>query len=420
MARTTPFHPRTAARCRSFLWKEWNGFAAVRAYDSHSEEEYFAIRHRVGLIDVSPLCKYDVSGPHAATLLSRVFSRDVEKLGERRVVYGVLVDPRGKVLDDGTCAHLEGGTFRLCTSERWAWWLERNARGLDVTIEDTTDRYAALALQGPRAREVLGPLLEVDGAGGARTGFDLGQMPFFRVRRLRIAGKLGWVARTGYTGDLGYELFVDAADALPVWDAVAESGTAHGLTPFGLDALDVARIEAGFILQGVDYFSSRAAMIEPRRSTPDEIGLGGTVDLERATPLLGQDQIVAERARGPAWDLVGVELDWTEIERLYHSYGLPPHLAPIACRSAVPVYAEDGRTQVGQVTSSTWSPLLKRYLALATVRRPYHELGTRLRVEHTVEFERRSVRATVVPRTFFDPDRKRSTTPRPTNPEVAR
>jgi aminomethyltransferase len=398
MPRPSPLHPRTQPACHSFAWKEWNGFAAVRAYDTHSEEEYFAVRHKAGLLDVSPLCKYDVSGPHAAVLLSRVFSRDVEKLAEKRVTYGVLVDPAGKVLDDGTCAHLEGGTYRLCTSERWLAWLGRHARGLDVTIEDTTERYAALAVQGPLARQVLAGLVD----------FDLGPMPFFRVRHARIAGARGWVSRTGYTGDLGYEVFVEAADAVRVWDALIEAGAPFGLTPFGLDALDVTRIEAGFILQGVDYFSARAALLESRKSTPDEIGLGSTVDLDRGTPFLGQDQVIAERARGSVWDLVGIELDWAEIERLYHGYGLPPHLAPAASRLAVPVYADDGRTQVGQATSHTWSPILKKPLALATVRRPFHALGTTLRVEHTVEYERRTVKGTVVPRTFFDPERKRA------------
>jgi aminomethyltransferase len=402
MPRTTPFHPRTSARCHSFLWKEWNGFAAVRAYDAHSEEEYFAIRHKAGVIDVSPLCKYDIRGRHAAVLLSRVFSRDVERLAERRVTYGLLVDPQGKVLDDGTCAHLDGGVFRLCTSERWGAWLERHARGLDVHIEDTTDRFAALAVQGPLAREVLSPLVD----------FDLGQMPFFRARPAKLGPVSGTLSRTGYTGDLGYELFVEAEHALPLWDALLEAGARWQLTPFGLDALDVSRIEAGFVLQGVDYYSSRGALIESRTSTPDEIGLGSCVELDRNTRFVGQDAVEAERQRGPIWDLVGIELEWLELERLYHSFGLPPHLAPVASRSAVPVYAEDGRTQVGQATSLTWSPVLKKYLALATVRRPHHALGTTLRVEHTVEFERRTVRAKVVPRTFFDPERKRTTTKR--------
>lgn len=398
MARKTPFHDRTAALAHSFAWKEWSGYACVRAYDTHSEDEYFGVRFRAGLIDVSPLVKVDVAGRDAAKLLARVFSRDVEQLQPRRVTYGVLVDADGKVLDDGTVAHLDGGRFRLCTSERWLAWLQRHAGGLEVTLEDTTESLAALALQGPLAREVLGPVVD----------FDLGAMPFFRARPAKIAGVAGWVARTGYTGDLGYEVFVPPEGALRVWDALVAAGRPVLLTPFGLDALDVTRIEAGFVLQGVDYFSARGALIEARKSTPDEIGLGFCVDLHRATRFVGQSAVEAERVRGPAWDLVGVELDWEELDALYRSYDLPPHLAPAASRLAVPVYAADGRTQVGQVTSQTWSPLLKRYLGLATVRRSEAALGTPLRVEHTVEYERRTVRATVVPRTFFDPERKRS------------
>lgn len=400
MPRTTPLHPRTSACCRSFLWKEWNGFAAVRSYDAHSEEEYFAVRHKAAMIDVSPLCKYDLRGKDAPVLLSRVFSRDIERLPERRVTYGLLVDPRGKVLDDGTVAHLEGGLWRMCTSERWGAWLHRHARGLDVQIEETTERYAALAIQGPLSRDVLSPLAD----------FDIGQMPFFRARSAKLGNIPVTLSRTGYTGDLGYEIFVDAADALPLWDMLTEVGLRYQLTPFGLDALDVVRIEAGFVLQGVDYFSARGALIESRTSTPDEIGLGSCVELERSTRFIGQDAVEAERARGPVWDLVGLELSWEDLERLYHGFGLPPHLAPAASRLAVPVYADDGRTQVGQATSLTWSPVLKRFLALATVKRPHHTIGTALRVEHTVEFERRTVRATVVPRTFFDPARKRATT----------
>lgn len=398
MARKTPFHDRTAALARSFAWKEWNGYAAVRAYDTHSEDEYFAVRFRAGLLDVSPLVKLDVTGPDAGKLLSRVFSRDVASLPPRRVAYGVLCDADGKVLDDGTVAHLDGGRYRLCTSERWEAWIGRHAGGLDVTLVDTTDSLAALAIQGPLSRSVLGPLVD----------FDLGAMPFFRARPATIAGVPGWVSRTGYTGDLGYEVFVPAEHALRVWDAAMEAGRPVLAVPFGLDALDVTRIEAGFVLQGVDYFCARGALIEARKSSPDEIGLGFTVDLDRSVRFVGQAAVEAERARGPRWDLVGVELDWEELESLYRSYDLPPHLAPAASRLAVPVYAEDGRTQVGQVTSQTWSPVTKRYLALATVRREEGAPGTLLRVEHTVEFERRTVRATVVPRTFFDPERKRS------------
>jgi aminomethyltransferase len=277
--------------------------------------------------------------------------------------------------------------------------LHRHARGLDVRVEDTTEQLAALAVQGPSARRVLAPLVD----------FDLGQMPFFRVRPAKIAGVRGWISRTGYTGDLGYELFVDAAHAPAVWDAVTESGAPFQLQPFGLDALDVVRIEAGFVLNGVDYFSARTAVIEARKSTPDEVGLGFCVELEREVRFVGQDAVERERERGSAWDLVGVEVDWQELDALYRSYGLPPHLAPVASRLAVPVYAADGRTQVGQLTSQTWSPVLKRYIGLATVRRGSHDAGSALRVEHSVEYERRTVSAKVVERTFFDPPRKRDT-----------
>lgn len=381
------------------LWKEWNGYAAVRAFDAHSESEYFAIRNKVGVIDVSPLCKHEVLGIDAGVLLSRVFSRDVEALRERRVAYGLLVDPDGYALDDGTCARLGPEHFRLCTSERWVGWLRRHARGLRVKIEDSTERIAVLAVQGPLARALLEPLVD----------FELGRMPFFRIRPTTLAGIAIELSRTGYTGDLGYELWVDAQHAVALWDVLAEAGAPLQLTPFGLDALDVARIEAGFILPGVDYFGAHTVEIASQRSTPHELGLGRCVDLERRIRFIGQDAVERELARGPAWELVGLQLDGAELERLYDACGLSPRFGPCASRAAVPLYAPDGRTQVGQATSQTWSPILKRYLALASVRVPFGQLGTELRIEHTAEYERRTVTARVVPRTFFDPPRKRTT-----------
>jgi aminomethyltransferase len=395
--RTTPFHARTSALSTSFAWKEWAGYAAVRAYDAHSEREYFALRHGAGVIDVSPLYKYEVSGPHAAALLARMFTRDIGAVRVGQVVYSAMADERGQCLDDGTVARLTERQFRVTTSEPWMHWWHRHARGLDVQIEDSSARLAALAVQGPLAREILKPLV----------GWDLDKMRFFRVKRTTFAGRHAiWISRTGYTGDLGYELWIESADALPVLDALLEHGAPRGLEPVGLDALDVARIEAGFVLQGVDYVSARSCLVEGHKSTPDEAGLGWTVDLDRE-PFVGAEAIRAERARGPEWALVGLELDWGELEALYATYGLPPHLAPAASRVAVPVYDPGGHRQVGQVTSSTWSPLLKRYLALAQVYAPYGRLGTKLRVEHTPEFERRQVTARVVETPFFDPPRKR-------------
>ncbi len=397
MPRPSPFHPRTQPLCRSFLWKEWNGYAAVRAFDAHREDEYHAVRHRAGIIDVSPLCSLEITGPDAGRLLSRVFSRDAERMSPHQVAYGVLLDAQGKVLDDGTCCRISEEHFRLSTSQRWVSWLARHGRGLRVSIEDSTDRVAVLAVQGPEAVRVLSDLVD----------FQLARMPFFRIRSTNIGGLDGCISRTGYTGDLGFELWVDSGDAVPLWDAVLEAGRDLGVVPFGLDALDVTRIEAGFVLQGVDYHSARDAVIESRKSTAHEAGLGWTLDLEREVPFIGQDCAEAELRRGSEWALVGVCLDSEELEGLYHEQGLPPHLSPTASRLAVPVYAEDGSTQVGQVTSHTWSPVLKRYIGLATVRRGWASRGTPLRVEHTVEYERRTVRARVVERPFFDPPRKR-------------
>ncbi len=365
------------------------------------------MRSMAGLLDVSPLYKVDLTGPDAALLLSRIWTRDISAIGVGRVVYSAMCDEDGYLLDDGTVARLGPEHFRCTSSEPWFAWMLRYARGLEVDIVDTTDTLAALALQGPRARAVLKPIVE----------FDMDRMRFFRVRRTTLAGVPVHISRTGYTGDLGYEIWVDKDRAVEVWDALIESGGAHGLLPVGLDALDVCRIEAGFVLQGVDYISARNCLIDSRKSTPDDAGLGWTVDLDRPG-FVGQAAIQAEREQGSEWDLVGLDISWPGIEELYREYGLPPHLAPVACRSAVPVYNCDGK-QVGQATSTTWSPTCKRYLALAQVRRPYNDIGRVLEIEHTVEFERRRVEATVVQRPFFDPVRKRSTPGAKPKPEAS-
>jgi aminomethyltransferase len=397
MPRPTPFHPRTAAYSTSFAWKEWAGYAAVCSYDAHSEAEYFAVRSTAGLLDITPLYKLDLKGPDAARLLSRVWTRDIAPIGVGRVVYSAMCDAAGHMLDDGTIARLGPQHFRCTSSEPWGAWIGRHGRGMDVTIEDTTDTVAALALQGPRARQILKPVVE----------FDMDRMRFFRVRATTLSGIPVHISRTGYTGDLGYEIWVDNEKAVDLWDALMAAGEPHGMIPIGLDALDVSRIEAGFVLQGIDYITARRCLITAQKSTPDDAGLGWTVDLERE-PFIGQAAIQAERQRGSTWDLVGLEISWPEIEALYASYGVPPHLAPVACRSAVPVYDAEG-VQVGQATSTTWSPTTKRYLALAQIRRPHNKVGNTLQIEHTVEFERRRVGATVVDKPFFDPPRKRST-----------
>jgi len=392
----TPFHERTQALCSSYRWKDWSGYCAVCSFDTSHEREYFAFRETAGLLDVTPLYKYEVSGPDAAALLARMMVRDVSTLKVGRVAYTCWCDDGGKVIDDGTVARLGADHFRVTAADPTLHWLQVAGRGFDVDIEDSSTRLAALALQGPTSRAVLR---------AAVTGAGLDALKFFGVTRAQIGTTPVWISRTGYTGDLGYEVWCERGDALAVWDALIESGRPHGIEAAGLDALDVARIEAGFILLGVDYFSSKKVVLESRKSTPLELGFGWMVDLERGN-FIGRDAIAAEKTRGSIWQLVGLEVSWEELEALYEGFNLPPSLPVTARRDALPVYNDEG-LQVGQATSHTWSPILKKYLAIASVHRGYEAKGTKLQIEHTVEYERRKVTATVAPPPFFDPERKR-------------
>jgi aminomethyltransferase len=395
----TAFHPRTSALCQSLAYKEWAGCYAVCRYDVYHDREYYALRHQATLMDATPLYKYEVQGPNAVDLVSRVMVRGFAKHKVGRVSYVTWCDQHGKVLDDGTVTKLADDHLRVTSADPALAWLRRNARGLDVTVTDVSREIGALALQGPLSREVLRPLV----------GGELDQLAFFRAMpvRFQLAGgpAEGLVTRTGYTGDLGYELWIDNDHACALWDAVLESGGPHGLLPMGLDALDVARVEAGFVLGGVDYTSAKSAFIERQKSTPYELAFDWMVKTERA-PFVGQAALRAEKAAGPARRLVGLDVDWDEFEAIYESFELVPHLSTETHRDGVPVY-RDGR-QVGYATSRTWSPLLKKYLALATVEADCADVGTDLSIEVTCEYERHQATARVSKTPFFDPQRKKA------------
>jgi aminomethyltransferase len=396
MPQPTPFHPRTAELCTSLLYKEWAGYYAVRSYDVCHSREYFAFRHAAGLLDVTPLFKYAVRGKDAAAFLARVWAKDVSRLAVGRVTYGCWCDDDGKVLDDGTLTRLDERAYRMTSADPSRAWLERNAAGFEVEIEDQSHSLAALALQGPNSCGVL----------SRACGEDLTGLRFFHHRRARIAGADVEVTRTGYTGDLGYEVWIPNAGALAVYDALLAAGAPLGLEPAGLDALDVTRIEAGFILMGVDYKSARRCLAEGQKSSPYEIGLGWAVELDR-DPFVGQAALRREAARGPRWQVRGVEIDWRELEELYDRAGLPTELPLAAYRSSIPIYRDS--QQVGYATSGAWSPTLKRNLALATLGSEAAVAGTRLSIEQTVEYQRHRVTCTVADTPFFDPERKRAT-----------
>jgi aminomethyltransferase len=392
----TPLHERTAPLNRKQSWREWSGYLAASAYDHLHIHEYTGIRHAAVLIDVSPLYKYIVRGPDAVVLIDRVITRDATKIKPGQVIYTPWCDDHGKVIDDGTIARLDDDTFRWTSAEQHLRWLELNARNLDVEIEDVSEKIAAIALQGPLSRAVI----------EAATGSDLRDLGYYRRRAARAGAIEIDVSRTGYTGDLGYELWVDATQATALWDGLVDAGRPFAIRPAGMLALDTARLEAGLILIEVDYTSATQALIPTQNYSPYEIGLGRLVNLEKRTEFVGRRALVAEAdGGGPHRRLVGLEIDWPSIEANYAAQGLPIHVPSAAWREQVPVYAS-GR-QVGRATSGTWSPTLKKHIALASVDAAFERPGSRLSIESTVEDRRGRASATVVPLPFFDPPRKR-------------
>ncbi len=395
MLRGTPFHSRTSALCQAQNWRRWAGYVAAGSYELSHDREYYAIRTAAALIDISPLYKYMIRGPDAVPFLDRVVTRDVARCALNQVLYTPWCNESGKVVDDGTLARLGENEFRLTAAEPNLRWLYDNATGFDVTIDDVSDFTGALALQGPTSREIL----------KRATDADMDALRYFRSTPADIRGIPVTISRTGYTGDLGYEIWVDAANAESLWDAVTDAGTSYGITPAGILALDVARIEAGLILVDVDYFPAHRALIESRKSSPFELGLGWTVKLDKGS-FVGLDALLKERENGPTWEFRGLEVDWAALEKAYGEVDLPPQLPMVAWRTSVPVY--DGGRQIGYATSGCWSPILKKYIALAHLHSSHARPGTNVEMEVTVEHHRRRATATVTETPFFDPERKRA------------
>jgi aminomethyltransferase len=390
----TPFHSRTAPLVRAQTWRRWAGHQVASAYDPHPDREYAAIRNSAALFDVSPLYKYRVTGRDAARLLDRMVTRDVLKCAVGQVLYTPWCDAHGKVIDDGTISRLDEGTYRLTSAEPNIRWLQMNGRGMDVKIDDVSAALGALALQGPLAKDIL-----------TAAGANVEGLKYFRTTENRIRKTAVWISRTGYTGDLGYEIWVDAARAVDVWDTLMEVGSSYGICPAGIWALDIARIEAGLVMLDVDYYSSHRALIEDQKSSPYELSLGWTVNDAKGV-FNGQAALRSEKTRGPAWKFVGIDIDWVSFEKLHQERGLAPHVPNVAWRASAPLlrYGQ----QVGYCTSGTWSPLLKKYLALGHVGAEHGAPGTEIEIEMTVEHRRQRARAMVRALPFFDPPRKRA------------
>jgi aminomethyltransferase len=389
----TAVHDRTFALAESLNYREWSGYYAVSVYEAHHEHEYNAIRNAAALIDVSPLFKYMVSGRDAVRLVDRVITRDARKLAVGQVYYTPWCDEHGKVIDDGTVTRIDEQAFRWTAADPSLRWFTLNAVGLDVRIEDISEQVAALALQGPTSGRLLDAVADA----------DIRTLKYFRMTRGTIGGVPVEISRTGYTGDLGYEIWMPWDRAVVVWDALVAGGRPFDIRPAGMLALDVARVEAGLLLIDVDFNSSKKALIESQKYTPFEMGLDRLVQIDKA-PFVGQRPLAAERQRGPERRIVGLDISWPAIEALYERIGMPPQVGAAASRVAVPVF-RNGR-QVGRATTTTWSPVLKKLIALATVSAPHFAEHTTLEFEVTIEAVRHRVPATVVKTPFFSPPRK--------------
>jgi len=393
--KVSPFFERTSKLNESQEWRRWAGYLAATSYELTHENEYFAIRTKAGLLDITPLKKYIVEGPESQQLLNQLVTRNIAICKVGQVMYTPWCDEDGKVIDDGTVQRLSENKFRITSAEPNLEWIQSNAVGMDVIVKDDSFTTTALALQGPNSRAILNSV----------SSKTLDTLKFFWMMETTFGNIPVSISRTGYTGDLGYEIWMNPNDAIAVWDLLMDKGKFFGITATGLHALDIARIEAGLILLDVDYISSRHALIESRKSSPYELGLGWTVKMKKSD-FIGKSSLHKELKKGSDWSFVGIEIEWPEFEKHYRDVGLAPGLPHTAWRTSTPLYYKN--KQIGYATSGTWSPLLKRYIALAHLKSNYAHEGSELMFELKVEHFRKLTKATVVKTPFYDPERKRS------------
>jgi aminomethyltransferase len=382
----TPFHERARALAQVDSFIPWAGYTTVDVFTT-MEQEYFAIRNATTLYDLTPMVKYRVVGPGALPYLNRLVTRDISKLKPDRVAYCVWCNDAGHLIDDGTVFRLGADEYRICTAERQIDWLLDSAIGFDVDISEVTEQIAALAVQGPTACAVLKAL-------GLQA---VERLKPFEIGYFAQGAHQLTVSRTGFTGDLGYELWMEPAAAEGVWDALMAAGRTRGIRAIGSQALNVARIEAGFLLPNVDFVSAEHTIRTGRDRSPLELGLDWLVDLNKGH-FTGRRALLAEKIRGSGRRLVGLDIEGNK----------PAHNSLL--------YTDDrGKREIGNVTSATWSPTCKRNIALAMVEAPHFQIGSTVWAEiylnRELVWERRMSRAQIVERPFFAPERRRATPP---------
>ena len=392
----TAFHERTLELCHSLNYREWSGYYTVSVYEVHHEHEYNAIRNACAMIDISPLYKYLITGKDATKLVNRIITRDINKVKVGQVIYCCWCDEQGKVIDDGTITRLEENVYRWTAADPSLRWFRQNGLNMDVQVEDISEQVAALALQGPTSAKLLKAVCDA----------DIANLKYFRKTSGKINGVPVDISRTGYTGDLGYEIWMPWNDGLKVYDALMEKGRQFDIHAAGMLALDVSRVEAGLLLIEVDYTSSKKALIASQKYSPFELGFGKMVHLDKEN-FIGKAALAKDAKNGVERQLVGLEVDWVEVEEQHDKFGLTPAAPSQASRVPVPIYV--GERQVGKATTTTFSPLLKKLIALASVNTEHSKPGTKLQMELTIEAQRLKTTATVVPLPFFNPKRKTAT-----------
>ena len=373
----TAFHQRTSQACRTGHWADWAGYLVVDEY-TNTELEYFAVRNQCGVFDLSPMIKYQISGSGAQAYLNRLFTRDIVKIKNSRVAYVLFCNEYGHTLDDGTLFKLSDNDYVFCTQDRHLPWLLDSAIGFDVDIEDKTDKVAALAIQGPTSCRVLEQL-----------GFSgIENLPPFGIRSFGFGNTDIMVSRTGFTGDLGYELWLDPTASIPLWDEIFKVGNNFGVVPFGSKALELLRIEAGFIMPHIDFLPASHVIRRNRGRSPFELGYGRLVDFEKGF-FNGRQALKREHENGSKYQLVGLDVDGNKPATdswLYHRK----------------------RKKVGYVTSAIWSPTCKRNIALALIEAnvPTQNLWADIYTTKELKWYRSMMRCRVVSRPFFNPKRK--------------
>ncbi|MDH5242394.1 MAG: aminomethyltransferase family protein [Chloroflexota bacterium] len=397
MIRTTPFHERTSALNQTHLWSHWSNHLAADRYQLSDKAEYFAVRNAAGIFDTSPLYKYRITGSDAERFLSGVLARDIRTCAPGQAHYTCWLDERGFVIEDGVILRLADDAYLLTSAEpNFAWFADRIGR-LDARIEDVSDDFGILAVQGPRSRDLLARLVP-----------QVAETPFFGLVQGEIGGAPVVVSRTGYSGDLGDELWVPAPDALRVWDILWESVQGQGVQPYGLAALYMLRIEAGLLLLEADFDSSRFAWNDAHRSTPIELGWSWMFrDLGAdARPFVGRRALEREIAdRTSRSSMRGLVVDWEDYDRVHTAVGLMPPKDHTPVVEDWLCYDDDYR-QVGYATSFMYSPILQRHIAIARIRPDLARFGTKVNLEFTVDHHYEQVAAHVARLPLYNPERK--------------